>query len=228
MKHLKRFNLIRESHIQEECVYSIIDAMRDFLDDDRKILFKSSIDDMNYQDYIDKNSRYKNFKPIINTGNVIRGHFVIVFHDVKDYSDFVSIVGQMQSVMSRLKDEDWNMFDMKIGTNPPPDNNGDVRYTLLSYYFSKPDQKLEGDFEWPDEDDFEKLFSKYGLVNLSFDYYRPSGLDSAVEVTIEFDSTSYDGELSKSVEDLFELACNRFGFSSYSYKYGAYKVTFEI
>jgi hypothetical protein len=226
MKHLKRFNLIRESHAQEECVYSIIDAMRDFLDDDRKILFKSSIDDMNYQDYIDKNSRYKNFKPIINTGNVIRGHFVIVFHDVKDYSDFVSIVGQMKTVMDRLKDEDWSMFNMKIGTIVPPNNEGDVKYTILSYYFSKPDQKLEEDFKWPDEEDFEKLFSKYGLINLTFDYHRYG--KEATEVTIEFDSTSYDGKITDKAEDLFELACNRFGFTSYNYSSGDYRVTFEV
>ena len=50
MKHLKRFNLITESNTNKECVDLIIDAMRDFLDDDRKILFKSPIDDMRYQD----------------------------------------------------------------------------------------------------------------------------------------------------------------------------------
>jgi len=228
MKHLKYFNRVNESHTHENEVDIIIDAMRDFLDDDRKILFKSPIDDMNYQDYIDRSSRYKNFKPIIKSGNSIRGYFVIVFHDVKDYTDFVSIVTQMQAAIGRLKDEDWTMFDMKIGTSPPPLYNGDVKYTLLSYYFSKPEEKLEEDFKWPDEEDFVKLFSKYGLNNLTFDYYRPSGLDSAVEVTIEFDSTSYNGAITDKAEELFELACNRFGFSSYNYSYGAYRVTFEI
>jgi hypothetical protein len=228
MKHLKYFNRVNESHTHENEVDIIIDAMRDFLDDDRKILFKSPIDDMNYQDYIDRSSRYKNFKPIIKSGNSIRGYFVIVFHDVKDYTDFVSIVTQMQAAIGRLKDEDWTMFDMKIGTSPPPLYNGDVKYTLLSYYFSKPEEKLEEDFKWPDEEDFVKLFSKYGLNNLTFDYYRPSGLDSAVEVTIEFDSTSYNGAITDKAEELFELACNRFGFSSYDYSYGAYRVTFEI
>ena len=228
MKHLKYFNRVNESHTHENEVDIIIDAMRDFLDDDRKILFKSPIDDMNYQDYIDRSSRYKNFKPIIKSGNSIRGYFVIVFHDVKDYTDFVSIVTQMQAAIGRLKDEDWTMFDMKIGTSPPPLYNGDVKYTLLSYYFSKPEEKLEEDFKWPDEEDFVKLFSKYELVNLTFDYYRPSGLDSAVEVTIEFDSTSYNGAITDKAEELFELACNRFGFSSYNYSYGAYRVTFEI
>jgi hypothetical protein len=134
----------------------------------------------------------------------------------------------MQAAIGRLKDEDWTMFDMKIGTIPPPLYNGDVKYTFLSYYFSKPEEKLEEDFKWPDEEDFVKLFSKYGLVNLTFDYYRPSGLDSAVEVTIEFDSTSYNGAITDKAEELFELACNRFGFSSYNYSYGAYRVTFEI
>lgn len=228
MKHLKYFNRINESHTHENEVDIIIDAMQDFLDDDRKILFKSSIDDMNYQDYIDRSSRYKNFKPIIKSGNSIRGYFVIVFHDVKDYTDFISIVNQMQTTIGRLKDEDWTMFDMKIGTSPPPLYNGEVKYTLLSYYFSKPEEKLEENFKWPDEEDFEELFSKYGLVNLTFDYYRPSGLDQAVEVTIEFDSTNYNGAITDKAEELFELACNRFGFSSYNYSYGAYRVTFEI
>ena len=228
MKHLKYFNRINESHTHENEVDIIIDAMQDFLDDDRKILFKSSIDDMNYQDYIDRSSRYKNFKPIIKSGNSIRGYFVIVFHDVKDYTDFISIVNQMQTTIGRLKDEDWTMFDMKIGTSPPPLYNGEVKYTFLSYYFSKPEEKLEENFKWPDEEDFEELFSKYGLVNLTFDYYRPSGLDQAVEVTIEIDSTNYNGAITDKAEELFELACNRFGFSSYNYSYGAYRVTFEI
>jgi hypothetical protein len=226
MKHLKYFNRINESHTHENEVDIIIDAMRDFLDDDRKILFKSPIDDMNYQDYIDKSSRYKNFKPIIKSGNSIRGYFVIVFHDVKDYSDFVSITSQMQTAIGRLKDEDWTMFDMKIGTSPPPLYNGEVKYTFLSYYFSKPEEKLEEDFKWPDEEDFEKLFSKYGLINLTFDYHRYG--KEATEVTIEFDSTSYDGKIDDKVEDLFELACNRFGFTSYNYSSGDYRVTFEV
>lgn len=228
MRHLKYFNKINESHTHENEVDIIIDAMQDFLDDDRKILFKSPIDDMNYQDYIDKSSRYKNFKPIINAGNVIRGHFVIVFHDVKDYTDFISIVNQMQTTIGRLKDEDWSMYDMKISTSPPPNNEGDVKFMMLSYYFSKPDQKLDEEFKWPDEEDVEELFSKYGLVNLTFDYYRPQYEKQATEVTVEFDSTSYDGKLSKSVEDLFELVCNRFGFISYNYSYGDYRVTFEV
>jgi hypothetical protein len=226
MRHLKYFNRINESHTHENEVDIIIDAMRDFLDDDRKILFKSPIDDMNYQDYIDRSSRYKNFKPIIKSGNSIRGYFVIVFHDVRDYTDFVSITSQMQTVIGRLKDEDWTMFDMKIGTSPPPLYNGDVKYTLLSYYFSKPEEKLEEDFKWPDEEDFETLFSKYGLVNLTFDYHRYG--KEATEVTIEFDSTSYDGKITDKAEDLFELACNRFGFTSYNYSSGDYRVTFEV
>jgi hypothetical protein len=226
MRHLKYFNRINESHTHENEVDLIIDAMRDFLDDDRKILFKSPIDDMNYQDYIDKSSRYKNFKPIIKSGNSIRGYFVIVFHDVRDYTDFISIVNQMQTAIGRLKDEDWTMFDMKIGTSPPPLYNDEVKYTLLSYYFSKPEEKLEEDFKWPDEEDFETLFSKYGLVNLTFDYHRYG--KEATEVTIEFDSTSYDGKITDKAEDLFELACNRFGFTSYNYSSGDYRVTFEV
>ena len=228
MKHLKYFNRINESHTHENEVDIIIDAMQDFLDDDRKILFKSSIDDMRYRDYVDKNSNYIGFKPIVNTGSSIRGQFIIVFQDIKDYSDLLSVTNQMQSVFGRLKDEDWTMYDMKIGTTPPQNNQGDVRFTFLSFYFSKPDQKLEENFKWPDEEDFEELFSKYGLVNLTFDYYRPSGLDQAVEVTIEFDSTNYNGAITDKAEELFELACNRFGFSSYNYSYGAYRVTFEI
>lgn len=233
MKHLKRFNSINESHSQEDIVDVIIDSMRDFLDDDRKVLFKSSIDDMKYQDYVDKNSNYKWFKPIINTGSLIRGQFSIVFQDVKDYSDFLLISSQMQSVFGRLKDEDWTMYDMKLGTSPPRDNQGDVKFTFLSFSFSKPDEKLEEEFKWPDEKDLISLFAKYDLVNLSFDYYRPSKLlpnlhDGAVEVTIEFDSNSYDGRVSKSIEELFELVCNRFGFDSYDYTFGNYKVTFTV
>jgi hypothetical protein len=228
MKHLKRFNSINESHSQEDIVDIIIDSMRDFLDDDRKILFKSPIDDMRYQDYIDKNSNYLGFKPIVNTGSSIRGQFIIVFQDIKDYSDLLSVTNQMQSVFGRLKDEDWTMYDMKIGTTPPQNNQGDVRFTFLSFYFSKPDQKLEEEFKWPDEEDLKKAFDKYGLSNLYFDYYRPSNSLEPIEVTIEFDSNSYNGRVSNSIEELFELICNRFGFNSYNYNSGDYKVTFTI
>lgn len=223
MKHLKRFNLITESHTHGECVDLIIDAMQDFLDDDRKILFKSPIDDMRYQDYIDKNSNYLGFKPIVNTGSLLRGKFIIVFQDIKDYSDFISVSSQMQSVFGRLKDEDWSMYDVKIGTSPPPENQGDVRFTFLSFYFSKPDEKIKDEFTWPKEEDVEVAFDKYGLVNLSFDY-----ADDEKSVTIEFDSVSYDGRVSSSVDTLFELICDRFGFNSYNYDQGAYRVTFEI
>ena len=120
---------------------------------------------------------------------------------------------------------------MKLGTLPPRDNQGAVRFTFLSFSFSKPDQKLEEEFKWPDEKDLISLFAKYDLVNLSFDYYRPFGhigSNLATEVTIEFDSNSYDGRVSKSIEELFELVCNRFGFDSYDYTFGSYKVTFTV
>jgi len=189
MKYLKYFNRLNENHTHENDVDLIIDTMRDFLDDDRNILFKSSVGDMRYQDYIDKNSNYKLFKPIINAGHLIRGQFSIVFQDIKDYSDFLSVSNQMQSVFGRLKDEDWTMYDMKIGTT-----QGDVKFqtnllTFLSFYFSKPDQKIEEDFKWPDEKDLKEIFEKYGLINLYFDYYRPSKHlphlhDGPIEVTI--------------------------------------------
>jgi hypothetical protein len=221
MKHLKKFNSINENHTHENDVDIIIDTMQDFLDDGRNILFKSPIDDMRYQDYIAKNSNYLGFKPILNTGSRIRSQFSIVFKDIKDYSDFLSVSNQMQSVFCRLKDEDWTMYDMKIGTTLAPLYQGDVKFTFLSFYFSKPDQKLEEEFKWPDEEDLKKAFDKYGLSNLSFDY-------SNTEVSIEFDSNSYDGKVSNSVEELFELICNRFGFDSYDYTSGNYKVTFYV
>ena len=221
MKHLKKFNSINENHTHENDVDIIIDTMQDFLDDDRNILFKSPIDDMRYQDYVAKNSNYLGFRPILNTGSRIRSQFSIVFQDIKDYSDFLSVSNQMQSVFGRLKDEDWTMYDMKIGTTLAPLYQGDVKFTFLSFYFSKPDQKLEEEFKWPDEEDLKKAFDKYGLSNLSFDY-------SNTEVSIEFDSNSYNGRVSNSVEELFELICNRFGFDSYDYTSGDYKVTFYV
>jgi len=225
MKHLKKFNPINENHTHENDVDIIIDTMQDFLDDDRNILFKSPIDDMRYQDYIAKNSNYLGFKPILNTGSRIRSQFSIVFQDIKDYSDFLSVSNQMQSVFGRLKDEDWTIYDMKIGTTLAPLYQGDVKFTFLSFYFSKPDQKLEEEFKWPDEEDLKKDFDKYDLSNLTFDYFPSKG---PVEVTIEFDSNSYNGRVSNSVEELFELICNRFGFDSYDYTSGNYKVTFYV
>ena len=236
MRHLKKFNSINENHTHENEVDIIIDTMQDFLDDDRNILFKSPIGDLRYRDYVVKNSNYIGFKPIVNTGGRIRSQFSIHFQDIKDYSDFLSVSNQMQSVFGRLKDEDWTMYDMKIGTTLPPLYQGDVKFTFLSFYFSKPDQELEEEFKWPDEEDLKKAFDKYGLSNLTF-YYSNNVLrygfgknkdKEATEVTIEFDSNSYDGKVSNSVEELFELICNRFGFDSYDYTSGDYKVTFYV
>jgi len=64
MKYLKHFNKINESHKDEDVVDFIVDTMRDFLDDDRKIEFKSVIGDMNWDDYVKKNSNYLDFRPI--------------------------------------------------------------------------------------------------------------------------------------------------------------------
>ena len=86
------------------------------------------------------------------------------------------------------------------------------------------------------EEDLKKAFDKYGLSNLTF-YYSNNVLrygfgknkdKEATEVTIEFDSNSYNGRVSNSVEELFELICNRFGFESYDYTSGDYKVTFYV
>jgi hypothetical protein len=231
MKHLKKFNLIKESHSQENEIDVIIDSMRDFLDDDRNILFKSSINDtLSYQDYIDKNSKYIEFKPIINTGNVIRSSFSIHFQDIKDYSDFLLVTNEMQSVFGRLKDEDWTMYDMKIVTNPTqsyrldvPPYRGDIRFKSLSFYFSKPDQELQEEFKWPDENHLIKAFNKYGLVNLTFYYSKEN---EPIELKIQFDSVSYDGRVPNSIEELFLIITNRFGFDHYEYNNGDFEVIF--
>ena len=212
MKHLKYFR-INEGHTHENDVDIIIDSMRDFLDDDREILFKSCINNMRYQDYIDRNSNYTNFKPIINTGNLIRGQFTIVFQDIKDYQDFVHITSQMQSTISKLSDEDWSMSDMNLKTLSI-DNN--IKYSSLSYYFSRPDQKTLNDFEYPGRDEIQKTFSKYGLLITHFDYDKES--NSSGSLIVYFGSQAYAGELPTSIETCFEQVTMLHGFDSYEYE----------
>jgi len=220
MKHLKYFR-INEGHTHENDVDIIIDSMRDFLDDDREILFKSCIDNMKYQDYIDKNSNYVNFKPIINTGNLIRSQFVIVFQDIRDYQDFVNITSQMQSTISRLSDEDWSMSDMNLKTLSIDHN---IKYASLSYYFSRPDQKTLNDFEYPGRDEIQKIFSKYGLLITHFDYDKES--NSSGSLIVYFGSQAYAGELPKGIEDCFKQITILHGFDSYEYE--AHKPTLVI
>ncbi len=225
MKYLKHFNKINESHKDEDVVDFIVDTMRDFLDDDRKIEFKSVIGDMNWDDYVKKNSNYLDFRPIYNTGHLIRSQFSIVFRGIKDYKDFLCIVSDMQSVIGKFNDEDWSMFNMELETSPPIDNQGDVTFIKLIFYFSKADEKTGEEFKYPTKDDLDKIFKNWGLNVEDIDFRERSG-DSEGEMEVEFTSNYLHGEIPDSVEKCFELVCDRFGFSSFSFDRSHQEVSF--
>lgn len=226
MKYLKKFSLIKESHSHEECVDLIIDAMRDFLDDERKIVFKSPIDDMTYQDYVNKNSNYLGFKPVVNTGNLLKSQFIIVFKDIKDYSDFLSVTSDMQGVIGKLKDEDWNMYDIRLETGYVYGDDAKVIFKSLSYYFSKPDQKVPGNFKVPTLRDLNTIFRKYSIEAQDFTLDENEDGDIESEMTVDFDSLTFGGEFPQKVDDCFEKVCDRFGFNSYHWEVGRWNVTF--
>ena len=233
MKYLKKFSLIKESHSHEECVDLIIDTMRDFLDDERKIVFKSPIDDMTYQDYVNKNSNYLGFKPVVNTGNLLKSQFIIVFKDIKDYSDFLSVTSNMQSVIGKLKDEDWNMYDFRVetearesGTNYLLGSESKVIFESLSYYFSKPDQRIPGNFKVPTIKDLNIIFKRYSLEAQDFELVENEHGDLESEMTVEFEALTFGGEFPQKVDDCFEQVCDRFGFNSYHWEVGHWDVTF--
>lgn len=224
MKHLKRFSIISENHQYQNEIDLIVSVMRDFLDDDRKVLFKSLDNHMKYKDYIDKNQNYMNFNPVVKAGNILRSQFSIVFQDIKDYQHFVTTTNEMVAAIGRLKDEDWDMYDFKVGTSAPAKNQGEVNFTFISYHFSKPDQKLDEEFVYPTKKQIDDILRKWGLIVDDLEWNEIRGKEN--EAIVEFSSLGYSGEMPKNIEDCFDLVCDKFGFSSYSYEFGQSRVYF--
>lgn len=208
MKYIKKYQIFESNNFRDE-IDNLINILIDVIDEYNPIM-KSPLGDMKYQDYLDKNNKYENFKPVFKAGNKIRNKFSLVFHGLQDYNKLTEIMDEMKSIIGRLSDEGWNMYDMKLGTSRPQNDVGIVRFTYLSYNFSKKDEVLD-ESERPNEKQIEEVFNKNTqLVTHTGDIYI---YDNYVD--IGFDANTYDGDIPENVDDSFDLLCDLLGFGSY-------------
>jgi predicted ABC-type ATPase len=216
----KYVSFLKESVDIESEIDKIVDTMLDFIDEGKRITFKSSTGDMTYSDYLEKNTRYQDFKPVLVSKNKTVGKFSIVFHQTGSYNNLMNTLDDMQSVIGRLREDGWVLSNFKSGSNPK--GNGDeVSITFISFEFTKPDIKNEN-FELPNEDELREEIEKLGF-RVERMTIGPAGTD------LEFSSYAYDGEIPSEIdcEDKFERICDIFGFSSFDLNYRRAEVNFE-
>jgi hypothetical protein len=195
--------------------------MLDFIDEGEKITFKSSTGDMTYSDYLEKNTRYHTFKPVLVSKNKTVSKFTIVYSP-KDgsYDNLMIGLDNMKSTIGRLGEDGWVLSDFRAGSNNTTKGN-EVKINWVSFEFTKPDVKNEK-IELPDENDL-----RYEISKLGFKVERLTIGDSETE--LEFSSYAYDGELpsEESCEDKFQRISDIFGFGSFDLNYRRAEVTFE-
>jgi predicted ABC-type ATPase len=223
----KYVSFIKESNGNENEVDKIVDTMLDFIDEGERITFKSSTGEMTYTDYLEKNTRYQNFKPVIISKNKTVSKFSIVYSP-KDgsYNNLMIVLENMQSTIGRLASDGWVLSGFRAGSNGSwsSESGGrgkEVKIDWVFFEFSKPSIQ-QGKFELPDEDELREEIEKLGFRVESIrigDY----------ETKLEFSSYAYDGELpsEESCDDKFERICDIFGFSSYDLQYRRAQVIFE-
>jgi predicted ABC-type ATPase len=223
----KYISFMKESHTSENEVDKIVDTMLDFIDEGEKITFKSSTGEMTYSDYLEKNTKYHTFKPVLVSKNKTISKFSIVYSP-KDgsYNNLMIVLDNMQSTIGRLGEDGWVLSAFRAGSNGSwsSESGGygkEVKIDWVFFEFSKPSVE-NGEFELPNEDELREEIEKLG-----FRVERLKIADSETE--LEFSSYAYDGELpsEESCEDKFERICDIFGFSSFDLNYRRAEVTFE-
>jgi len=114
----KYVSFLKESHTSENEVDKIVDTMLDFIDEGEKITFKSSTGDMTYSDYLEKNSRYHTFKPVLVSKNKTVSKFTIVYSP-KDgsYNNLMIVLDNMQSTIGRLGEDGWVLSTFRAGSD---------------------------------------------------------------------------------------------------------------
>jgi predicted ABC-type ATPase len=218
----KYVSFLRESNVSENEVDKIVDTMLDFIDEGEKITFHSPTGEMTYTDYLEKNTRYQSFKPVLVSKNKTVCKFSI-FYSPKDgsYDNLMTILDNMQSTIGRLGEEGWVLSDFRASSKNVSEGK-EVKINWVAFEFTKPDIILDKEFELPDEDELRDEIEKLG-----FRVERLKVGDSETE--LEFSSYAYDGELpsEESCEDKFERICDIFGFSSFDLNYRRAEVIFE-
>lgn len=201
----------------EDVVDYIVENMLEFIDDGEKILFESPSGSMSYDDYLQKNSKYDLFKPILKTKNKIINKFTISYlkREGTSFDNMINIIERMKTPIGRLRDMGWFLHDFEI-VNKSDNNYGqEVKISNLRFTFTKPDISL-GTGELPDEDELRESLLDIGLSTTKIKIYD-------LETVVDFESLSYGGELPdrKYLEKDLNRICDLFGFSDFDlYKRG--------
>jgi len=223
----KYVSFLKESVDVQGEVDKIVETMLDFIDEGEKITFKSSTGEMTYSDYLEKNERYQNFKPVLLSKNKTVSKFTIVYSP-KDgsYNNLMVVLDNMQSTIGRLGEDGWVLSTFRVGSDGSwrSETSGkgkEVKIDWVFFEFSKPDIENEK-FELPDEDELREEIEKLG--------FRVENIKIAdYETKLEFSSYAYDGELpsEESCEDKFQRISDIFGFGSFDLDYRRAEVIFE-
>ena len=225
MKFISKYNnFLNESTDNNDVVDSIVDTMLDFIDEGEKISFYSASVNMNYNDYLDKNSNYQNFKPILKAGNKIISKFNIVYVPKnKSYDGLVEIMDNMKSTIGRLGEDGWVLNDFVTKSNKGDSYDETCKINYVEFIFSKADVILDDkEFELPDEDDLREAIENQGIHIQSIEIG-----DS--ETVLEFSDYDDFGAMNSEswYNKRFETICDLFGFGSYDLDYRRATVTFE-
>ena len=225
MKFISKYNnFLNESTDNNSVVDSIVDTMLDFIDEGEKISFYSASGNMNYNDYLDKNSNYQNFKPILKAGNKIISKFNIVYVPKnRSYDGVVEIMDNMKSTIGRLGEDGWVLNDFVTKSNKGDSYDETCKINYVEFIFSKPDVILDDkEFELPDEEELREAIENQGINIENITIY-----DS--ETVVEFSDYDDFGAMNSEswYNKRFETICDLFGFGSYDLDYRRATVTFE-
>lgn len=209
----KYVSFIKESNGNENEVDKIVDTMLDFIDEGEKITFKSSTGEMTYTDYLEKNTRYQNFKPVLVSKNKTISKFSIVYSPKNDnYDNLMIVLENMKSTIGRLGGDGWTLSGFEVN-----------RVFNIFFEFTRPTIHHDK-FELPDEDELRD-----SIINLGFSIDRLVIGDSEVELDYDNESWDYSGSRfsEDTCEDKFGRICDIFGFGSFDLDYRRSKVIFE-
>ena len=224
MKFISKYNnFLNESTDNNSVVDSIVDTMLDFIDEGEKISFYSASGNMNYNDYLDKNSNYQKFKPVLKAGNKIISKFNIVYVPKnRSYDGVVEIMDNMKSTIGRLGEDGWVLYDFVTKSTRGNNYGLDCKIDYIEFIFTKADVILDDkEFELPDKDDLREAIENMGI------YIENIKIGDS-ETVVEFSYDDFGEMLSKDwYEDKFEKICDLFGFGSYDLDYRRTTVTFE-
>ena len=225
MKFISKYNnFLNESTNNNDVVDKIVETMLEFIDEGEKISFYSASGNMNYNDYLEKNRNYQNFKPVLKTGNKIISKFNIVYVPKKgSYDGVVEIMDNMKSTIGRLGDDGWVLNDFVTKSDKGNNYGETCKVKYIEFVFTKADVILDDEeFELPDEEELREAIENMGI------HIEDITIGDS-ETVVEFSDYDDFGEMNSEnwYDEQFEKICDLFGFGSFDLQYRRATVTFE-